>query len=663
MSRTAPDVSVIIGAYNAMPYLTACLQSVVDQSIGLDRLEVVAVDDGSTDATSKELDRFADDYPGVVRVVHQENSGGPSGPRNVGLDLATGRYVFFLDADDRLGPEALARMVTMADEQGSDVVLGKMVGVGRGVPRTMFSRNQPRADLYTSRVWWARSAQKLFRRSHVEELGLRFPTHYRIGEDQVFTAQAYLAAQVISVVADYDCYFLTRRDDGGNITSTDTDLQSRLRFVRDICALVAERIEAGPRRDHLLRRQFGIDLESYTDKSLLKKERDEQHRLLAQAREILQAWGTVGSLGPLRALHRLRFHLIERGLFDAALEVVRFETTFARAADLVVEDGAVHARYPYFRDSKLAIPDSCYDVTPELKTVHHLDRLEVTGAVIQLMGHACVERLATTDDEVELVLRERDAGVEHRLPTSAVPVPGLDEGRMGFSAEVDLATAAGGGPLPLGLWDVHLILHTRGLRRELRLGNRRSDGVDATVRTYLAALGGNEPGVFTTYFTRPHSNLTIEVGEVKHRLDDCLGTPRAEWSEDGDALVVSGRLQVAEAADGAVSIRLQDSSGAAHEFAAVVADGEYCGVVATAALPMGRWSVGVALNLAPVPRELAVPQPDGLAVQRWRRRLRSFYAKPVGSKERLELRIAPVDVVVGIQRRLGKVVGPRPGAA
>lgn len=67
-------------------------------------------------------------------MIRQENSGGPSSPRNVGLGKATGRYVFFLDADDRLGPEALERMVAMADRNGTDVVLGKVEGINR-VPR------------------------------------------------------------------------------------------------------------------------------------------------------------------------------------------------------------------------------------------------------------------------------------------------------------------------------------------------------------------------------------------------------------------------------------------------------------------------------------------------------------------------------------------------
>ncbi|CAM5249626.1 glycosyltransferase [Streptomyces californicus] len=136
---------MIIGAYNAMPYLTKTLTSVVEQTIGRDRLEIITVNDGSTDGTGDELERFAAQYPGLFQVFHQENSGGPSAPRNKGLDNARGKFVFFLDADDYLGAEALERMLAMAEKNNTDVVLGKMVGVnGRGPP--------PRCSGATSRV-------------------------------------------------------------------------------------------------------------------------------------------------------------------------------------------------------------------------------------------------------------------------------------------------------------------------------------------------------------------------------------------------------------------------------------------------------------------------------------------------------------------------------
>jgi poly(ribitol-phosphate) beta-N-acetylglucosaminyltransferase len=323
----------------------------------------------------------------------------------------------------------------------------------------------------------------------------------------------------------------------------------------------------------------------------------------------------------------------------------------------------VYAALPYFRDPEVRVPDEYYDVSRQLKPAHHLERLDVDGATVRLAGHAYVEGLDTVQDRVELVLRERDSGIEHRLMTTPAVAeePGgtRPAGVAGFTVEIDLATVAGGRSLPRGLWDVHLVVHTHGLQQELRFGHRRSAGVDAGVRTYLAALGGPKPSVVTTYFTHPYSNLTIEVGEVKHRLDSRLGTPRADWAEDGAALVVSGRLDVAEAAEGTLAVRLQERAGATREIAAVVVDGGYRVDVPIASLPVGHWSVGVVLDLSTVRRDLAVPQPDGLTAVHWAPPPAAVLRQTRGLEGAVELRVAPVDLVAGVQRRLERVTAHR----
>jgi len=121
LADAVADVTVIVPVYNTMPYLTRCLMSLVRQSIGRSRLEVIAVDDGSTDGSGAVLDRFVRRFPDLFTVIHQPNSGGPAGPSNRGLRLATGRYVFFLGADDYLGRAALARLVAAADGWDADV--------------------------------------------------------------------------------------------------------------------------------------------------------------------------------------------------------------------------------------------------------------------------------------------------------------------------------------------------------------------------------------------------------------------------------------------------------------------------------------------------------------------------------------------------------------
>ena len=97
-----PTMSVVIPAYNAARFLASALQSVLSQDYS--PLEVIVVDDGSTDDTA----RIVNEFPGIV-YLHEENSGGPSRPRNVGIAAATGEFVALFDADDVMLPGKLSR--------------------------------------------------------------------------------------------------------------------------------------------------------------------------------------------------------------------------------------------------------------------------------------------------------------------------------------------------------------------------------------------------------------------------------------------------------------------------------------------------------------------------------------------------------------------------
>lgn len=105
----APKVTVVIAAYNAEKFIQETLDSVTAQSI--ENLELIVVDDGSTDGTLDILRAFADRR---LILIRQENKG-VSAARNAGLAVARAPYIFFLDADDVLSPDALLRMVTTLD--------------------------------------------------------------------------------------------------------------------------------------------------------------------------------------------------------------------------------------------------------------------------------------------------------------------------------------------------------------------------------------------------------------------------------------------------------------------------------------------------------------------------------------------------------------------
>jgi glycosyltransferase involved in cell wall biosynthesis len=200
-------VSVIVPVWNVEPYLRACLDSVVGQTIGLDRIELIAVDDGSTDGGGSILDEYAARYPQVT-VIHEPNSGGPGRPRNVGLDRATGTYVFSSMPTTTWDGGACAP-VAIAERNASDIVLGRWSASRPRVPRDRCVPERCGSGP-VELVYPSANVLKLFRRSLIERLVLRF-RRLAGGEDGDFMARAYPEASTILVVADYDCYFVRRR--------------------------------------------------------------------------------------------------------------------------------------------------------------------------------------------------------------------------------------------------------------------------------------------------------------------------------------------------------------------------------------------------------------------------------------------------------------------
>jgi glycosyltransferase involved in cell wall biosynthesis len=209
-------VSVVVPAYNTGRYVDECAPSLLNQSLGPDEYEVIYVDDGSTDDTLARLEKVAAGNPNV-QVHSQPNSGWPGKPRNVGMRHARGEYIQFVDHDDMLGPEALERLYEHALCNRADVVVGKMTST-MVRPSRLFRRTVDTCTIDNDELMQSLSPHKMFRRAFLEKHGLRFPEGPWVLEDMLFLTAAYLAAERISILADYPCYYWRKRNDGGNYT-------------------------------------------------------------------------------------------------------------------------------------------------------------------------------------------------------------------------------------------------------------------------------------------------------------------------------------------------------------------------------------------------------------------------------------------------------------
>ncbi len=200
-------VSVVIPVYNGAECLGECLDSVAAQS--LTELEVLCVDDGSTDATPDILARYAASDR-RFRVITQENAG-PGVARNTGMAQAAGEYLIFLDADDRFEPDFLARMVRRAEETGAEITICRSdefdhaTGAVRDgswmlktdlLPAGIFTPAQAADHLFQFTYGWP--WDKLYRRAFLVEAGLSYPPLPN-SEDLVFVFQSLALAGRIAI--------------------------------------------------------------------------------------------------------------------------------------------------------------------------------------------------------------------------------------------------------------------------------------------------------------------------------------------------------------------------------------------------------------------------------------------------------------------------------
>ncbi|GIH91296.1 hypothetical protein Psi01_19260 [Planobispora siamensis] len=485
------DVTVIVPVHNCRPYLDRCLTSLLIQRVSK---EIVVVDDGSTDGGAELADLYAAHHRGVVRVVHQPASGGAGRPRNVGLSLARGEYVFFCDADDYLGPEALERMLAMAERNDSDIVLGKVVGHGRRAPSSMFDRNAERVPLEDSAVYNSLSCFKLFRRQMLQRHGIRFDETLTVGEDIVFTTHAYCHAGVISVVADYDCYHLVDRPDGTSIMQRreSRDPVSWIRMIKRPIELMTGHVRPGPLRDHLLRRHFRLDAFANLGRPFLEAGEVERKEIAAEVADLCDRWLTDGV--------RERLGAVDRGRI-AALEDIDRLVRLAHIELAVMRRELTGLRWDE-RDTGLAVSGRVA-----------LEAMEPAGHPGLAVG------------EVSLVLKPRQAG---EGPDSAVVVPVASDGEE-FAGVVDLAV------LPSGVWDVHVAVACEGVVRTGRLGAERDQRI---ARPAPRMIGGT---VALPYFTRPYGNLSIDVGGHVVSPPGIVRLIRARWAA-WHRLVLDGEI-------------------------------------------------------------------------------------------------------------------------
>jgi hypothetical protein len=382
---------------------------------------VVLVDDGSSDGTPARLDELAAADP-RFRVIRTPNSGWPGRPRNLGIDAARGDYVFLSDHDDRLHPEALQRLTDFALEHGSDVVVGRIVGVGRSAPKRIFARTLVDAQEDPALLMTSLTPQKLYRRAFLEERGIRFPEGRRRLEDHLFVTKAYLRARRVSVYADAPIYYFVLRADGGNASRGALDWPSYFANAAESVAVVDA--EAPDEATRLVMRERWLRVEAVArlrGRRLL--DRADRTELLVAARDFLRSHYSAEEVDRLPTADRL----IGRLLLDAReADVLAFAAWEAGIRlELAVTAAALDASTGYRAEVRAEalpsapLPAALQDLPPGYPTRAAIERIGRLPDRASMTG-----RLRRADGVVRDVRIEQSVRDGVLTATAAVPLDG-----------------------------------------------------------------------------------------------------------------------------------------------------------------------------------------------------------------------------------------------
>ncbi|WP_257063040.1 bifunctional glycosyltransferase/CDP-glycerol:glycerophosphate glycerophosphotransferase [Priestia megaterium] len=399
-------VTVVIVNYNKEPYISQCIESVINQS--LQPIEIIIVDDGSTDNSGIISSRYAAAHP-HVRYLTQENNG-VSSARNKGLSYAQGEYVAFLDADDYVPADAYERLYKAAVQSDADTAVGNFECFNeyrtwhlaymkkvfaKGLPAVRHISTHKELHLTPS------VSNKLFRREWLLHQKIVFQENLQIGEDLLF-AQNALHLSNKTAMCNYPVLHYRVNEEEQTLSK-----QATLAFFEQLVLVQKELkqlYDSLHRQNvlvHIEKRQLDFFLSSLFRKAAAFS-KEQLHELLIISHAFVHTLTEKSLLDQLDSKNRLLSQIIIQKDYE---RFVKFLSSFCKDSftnELVQQDQKVY--------SKLVEEYPAYAPWLEIHSLqaeHRIEVIRLEGSNLTIGGYAFVKGLSTEDIQKELVFKSK----------------------------------------------------------------------------------------------------------------------------------------------------------------------------------------------------------------------------------------------------------------
>ncbi|MFP7298704.1 glycosyltransferase [Neobacillus niacini] len=499
-------ISIAVPVYNREEQIRICLDTLVNQTMDNNDYEIICVNDMSKDKSLDILEEYKEKYSNIRIINREYNSGGASQPRNDAINVAQGKYIFFVDSDDYIGEESLDRMYKFAEESNSDVLVVKYASVnGRGVSKSMFKNgNIAKADILKNNLIHTLKPQKMFRLDFLKENKIFFPIEIKVKEDQVFMLQSYTLAGVISILSDYDYYYLVEHE-GDHLGRASVSLQLELTRIAKVMEAIDKGISDKKYKLKLmaafLNKLFGTEFvkDFYEKKNWKHQKKQEWVTMFGQ---YLNDFVSEEVDELMEDKYKYKIKYIRENDLDKLIKVGKFEKSISMKDVVNIVDGKIYANY--IHEDKYRTFSENIIVNHLNETNHYVENIEYHSEGFRIIGQFCHSLLQSTEQELELVLETRNKTKRITFRNNESDVYSMFDFKINYKDFIFSGNDA-------VVWDVFIISKYDGNYEVInRIGANKNENIIDTVEiTTINSFGQ----VFEVkpYFTTPHGNLSFDV--------------------------------------------------------------------------------------------------------------------------------------------------------
>lgn len=325
--KNKKNITIIIAAYNAEEFIEKSIESVINQTYPFKQIELIIVDDKSTDSTKGIISNFAQKYKNITAVFLNENTGTAGMPRNIGIELLSTEKVMFLDADDWLHEEAVFKMITTMDNNHDDFVIGQTIKVnenGESIHAEFMSYKE-RTHINPVDMpylyYHMGPPSKLMKSSIIIDNSIRFP-ELKFGEDKRFFYSLLTKCEYLSVINEPIYYVNRYKNNNESLTKTTPALAKRIVDLKILKSVYKENLPL-EKEKVLMKRLVEYDMVKTCDSFVFirSKEKQKYINIIKEALDLLSSrdYDIIEEFDT--PLYKVGARLIESGNYDEFIQL------------------------------------------------------------------------------------------------------------------------------------------------------------------------------------------------------------------------------------------------------------------------------------------------------------------------------------------------------